>query len=45
MGGIGLATSVALALAATHELYVRTKPTTGLSHEEADDMIRRLVGL
>lgn len=44
MGGIGLATSVALALAATHELYVRTKPTTGLSREEADAMIRRLVG-
>ena len=43
--GVGLAAYGVVGLLAAHELYVRTKPTTGLSHEEADDMIRRLVGL
>ena len=42
---VGIAVNGVIVLLAAHELYVRTKPTTGLSHEEADAMIRRLVGL
>lgn len=44
VGGISLATSIVLALAAAHELYVRANPTL-LSREEADAMIwRRIFG-
>ena len=43
--GVGLAAYGVVGLLAAHELYVRANSPKSLSHEEADDMIRRLVGL
>ncbi len=42
---VGIAVNGVIVLLAAHELYVRANSPKSLSHEEADDMIRRLVGL